>query len=82
MFDQNGILWALSTVVDADNDEQSGGFHRIDRFVDGRLEATRIFSFPKLKPEGICLYNPDRFLIVFDKDNENPVFCYIDVEEL
>ncbi|HEX9971567.1 MAG TPA: efflux RND transporter periplasmic adaptor subunit [bacterium] len=82
IFDQNGILWALSTIVDADKGDQSGGFHRINRFADGRLEATRIYSFPNLKPEGICLQNTERFLIVFDKDNENPVFCYIDAEGL
>ena len=82
IFDQNGILWALSTIVDAVKDDQSGGFHRINRFTDGRLEATRIFSFPGLKPEGICLQGTERFLIVFDKDNENPEFCYIDVEGL
>ncbi len=79
-FDQNGIMWALSTLVDVDEDNQSGGFHRINRFADGRLEATRIFSFPNLKPEGICLHGTERFLIVFDKDNDNPVFCYIDAE--
>ncbi len=82
MFDQNGRLWALSTIVDAGNDDQLGGFHRIDRIADGRLEATRIFSFPGLKPEGICLQGKERFLIVFDKDNENPVFCYVDTKGL
>lgn len=82
MFDQNGILWALSTLADAGNEDQLGGFHRIDRLADGRLEAKRIFIFPNLKPEGVCLHGSDRFLIVFDKDNENPVFCYIDVEKL
>lgn len=82
MFDQNGRLWALSTIVDAGNDDQLGGFHRIDRFADGKLQATRIFSFPGLKPEGICLQGKERFLIVFDKDNENPVFCYIDAKGL
>lgn len=82
MFDQNGRLWALSTIADAGNEDQLGGLHRIDRFADGRLEATRIFSFPKLKPEGICLPSSERFFIVFDKDNENPVFCYVEVKEL
>ncbi|MDZ7401945.1 MAG: efflux RND transporter periplasmic adaptor subunit, partial [candidate division KSB1 bacterium] len=82
MFDQNGRLWALSTIVDAKDDDQLGGFHRIDRFADGRLAATRIFSFPNLKPEGICWQGSERFLIVFDKDNENPVFCFVDVKEL
>jgi len=82
IFDQNGILWALSTIVDAGKDDQLGGFYRINRFADGRLEATHIFSFPNLKPEGICLQSTERFLIVFDKDNENPVFCYIDKERL
>lgn len=82
MFDQNGRMWALSTIVDASDKDQLGGLHRIDRFVDGRLEATRIFSFPNLKPEGVCLQGSERFLIVFDKDNENPVFCYVDVKGL
>ncbi|MCU0644645.1 MAG: efflux RND transporter periplasmic adaptor subunit, partial [bacterium] len=82
LFDQNGRLWALSTIADAGNDDQLGGLHRIDRFADGRLEATRIFSFPNLKPEGICLHGTERFLVVFDKDNENPFYCYIDTEGL
>ncbi len=82
MFDQNGRLWALSTIVDAGNDHQLGGLHRIDRFADGRLEATRIFSFPNLKPEGICQPGAEKFLIVFDLDNETPLFCNIDVEGL
>jgi multidrug resistance efflux pump len=82
MFDQNGRLWALSTIVDAGNDHQLGGLHRIDRFADGRLEATRIFNFPNLKPEGICQPGAEKFLIVFDLDNETPLFCNIDVEGL
>lgn len=82
MFDQNGRLWALSTIVDAGKDDQLGGFHRIDRFADGRLEANRIVSFPNLKPEGICLQGSKRFLIVFDKDNETPLFCNIDAKGL
>lgn len=82
MFDQNGRMWALSTIVAAGADDQLGGFHRIDRFADGRLEARPIFSFPNLKPEGICLQGSERFLIVFDKDNENPVFCYVDAKGL
>ncbi len=82
LFDQNGRLWALSTIVDAGKGDQLGGFHRIDRFADGRLEATQIFSFPGLKPEGICLHGAEQFLIVFDKDNENPFYCYIDAEGL
>jgi hypothetical protein len=82
MFDQNGILWVLSTIADAGKDDQLGGLHRINRFADGRLEATQIFSFPGLKPEGICLHGAERFLIVFDKDNENPFYCYIDAKGL
>ncbi len=82
LFDQNGRLWALSTIVDASDDHQLGGLHRIDRFADGRLEATRIFSFPHLKPEGICQQGAEKILIVFDLDNETPLFCTIDVEGL
>ncbi len=78
-FDQSGILWALSSVADVDNKDQLGGFHRINRFADGRLEAVRLFSFPGLKPEGVCLQGPTRFMIVFDKDDELPAFCYVDV---
>ncbi|MBN1350111.1 HlyD family efflux transporter periplasmic adaptor subunit [candidate division KSB1 bacterium] len=82
MFDQDGKLWALSSIVRADGSERFGGFYRINHFVDGRLEATRICSFPELKPEGICLKGAKRFMIVFDRDNENPQFCYIDAEGL
>ena len=82
MFDQKGMLWALSTISDVDDEDQLGGFHRIKRFADGRMEATQIFSFPGLKPEGICRQGSERFIIVFDKDQENPAFCYIDAEAL
>ena len=82
MFDPNGRLWALSAIPNAGKNDQLGGLHRIDRFADGRLEATRIVSFPNLKPEGICLHGSERFLIVFDMDNENPFYCYIDSEGL
>ena len=82
IFDHNGILWALSTIAGAETQDQLGGFHRINRFANGRLEATRIYSFPGLKPEGICIQNHKRFLITFDKDAETPSYCYIDMEEL
>ncbi len=81
-FDANGILWALSTIADADDDEQMGGFQRINRFADGRLEAIRLFSFPGLKPEGLCFQNAKHLMIVFDRDKEIPAFCLMDAEEL
>ncbi|UCE06655.1 MAG: efflux RND transporter periplasmic adaptor subunit [bacterium] len=81
-FDHNGKLWALSTIADVDEKDQLGGFHRINRFADERLEATCVFSFPGLKPEGICLQGTDRFIIVFDRDDENSAFCYVDAEKL
>ncbi len=82
IFDHKGRLWALSTIVGAEDDEQMGGFHRVDRFTDGHLESTRVFSFPGLKPEGICLRKTESFLIVFDQDNETPSFCTISAEDL
>ncbi|MBN2092273.1 efflux RND transporter periplasmic adaptor subunit [candidate division KSB1 bacterium] len=81
-FDDNGILWALSTIADADDDEQMGGFHRINRFADGRLEAVRLFNFPGLKPEGLCFQDARHLMIVFDRDKEIPAFCLVDAEEL
>ncbi|MBN1998351.1 efflux RND transporter periplasmic adaptor subunit [candidate division KSB1 bacterium] len=79
-FDQNNNLWILSTIVDAAKDGQLGSFFRIDRTADGRFETTRFFSFPGLKPEGICPNGPNRFLIAFDMDNENPLFCNVDIK--
>jgi len=78
--DQNGVMWLLSTIPDAGKDQQYGGFHRIDHFVDGQLKAQHIFSFPGLKSEGLCQLNAQRFLIVFDNDNEIPYYCYAKVE--
>ncbi len=82
LFDQDGVLWVLSTIPEAKKGEQHGGFHRIDCFKDGRLEAKRILSFPGLKPEGLCLKGSTQFLVVFDNDNETPTFCYIDKGQL
>jgi multidrug resistance efflux pump len=78
--DKSGVMWSLSTIPDADKNNQYGGFHRIDHFDDGRLEAQRIFSFPGLKPEGLCQLSEQQFLIVFDTDTEIPYFCYARVE--
>ena len=78
--DQNGVMWLLSTIPNAGKEQQIGGFHRIDHFTGGRLKAQRIFNFPGLKPEGLCQLNAQRFLIVFDNDNETPYFCYTKVE--
>jgi len=81
-FDPYGKLWALSTIPDADQKEQIGALHRIDRFADGRLEAKDIFYFPGLKPEGLCFQERTHLLIVFDKDNETPAYCFINPEQL
>jgi multidrug resistance efflux pump len=78
MFDSNGILWALSATVGNDRD-RTGGLHRIDRFEDGHLEATRIFNFPGFKPEGFCPNGAGGFLIVFDQDNDTPLFCSVNM---
>lgn len=81
-FDQNGILWALSTIPGAEGDDQNGGLHRISRFADGRLEAIRLCSFPGLKPEGLCQQGGKKFIIVFDNDNAIPALCVVHKEEL
>ncbi|MBU0713042.1 HlyD family secretion protein [bacterium] len=77
-FDQNGILWALSTIPNASKEKQLGSLHRIRRFADGHLEADRIYDFPNIKPEGLCHQNDGQMLIVFDNDDELPSFCTID----
>ncbi|MBN2011621.1 efflux RND transporter periplasmic adaptor subunit [candidate division KSB1 bacterium] len=82
MFDDQGTLWALSTIPNVDTNEQIGGLHRIKHFADGSLEATRIYEFPGLKPEGLCQRGPHQFTIVFDNDNETPAFCQVDMEAL
>ncbi len=81
-FNSDGVLWALSTIADAGKEAQMGGLHRINRFADGRLEAIRLFSFPGLKPEGLCFQDSKHLMIVFDKDNENPAFWVVDTEGL
>ncbi|MBN1893682.1 biotin/lipoyl-binding protein [bacterium] len=80
-FDADGNLFALSTIPDAGDEDQVGGFHRIDRFPDGRLEARLLRSFPKMKPEGLCSTGPGKFVIVTDRDNETPSFIALSIEE-
>jgi len=82
MFDQNGSLWALSTIPGAEGDDQIGGLHRINRFADGRLEAICLCSFPGSKPEGLCQQGDKKFIIIFDNDNAIPAFCVVNMEEL
>lgn len=82
LFDQHGVLWVLSTGLDQQESIGTGGMHRIDRSADGHLDAERIYAFPDLKPEGICIRGDDRFVIVFDNDNETPVFCHVNVKDL
>ena len=81
-FDQNGVLWALSTIPDADGENQTGGLHRINTFSDGHLEAIHMLDFPGKKPEGICSDRQNHLVIVFDADNNVPSFCHIDTEGL
>ena len=80
-FDPDGKLWALSTIPDAGEKDQIGALHRIDRFADGRLEAKTIYNFPGLKPEGLCFQNRSSLLIVFDKDNATPAYCFVNPEK-
>ena len=82
LFDNDGKLWALSTIANVDKQNQMGALYRIDRFTDGRLDAKLAANFPCMKPEGICLYGSDRFILVFDNDAECPEYCYINREEL
>jgi multidrug resistance efflux pump len=81
VFDNLGRLWALSTIAGVANKNQVGGIHRIDRFADGHLQATNLYNFPGLKPEGICVTESNHFLIVFDADEELPSYCLVEVEE-
>ncbi len=80
IFDQCGVMWALATIPDVHKDDRMGGLYRIDRSPDTRLEAKCISTFLGLKPEGLCLHDTDRFMVVFDNDNEIPLFCYVNVE--
>lgn len=82
IFDDNGVMWILSTIADAGQDEQQGGLHRINRFIDGRLEAKKIYTYPGLKPEGISLFGPAKFIIVIDNDDMTPAFHYIGRDNL
>lgn len=81
-FDQNGVLWALSTIPYADEDDQIGGLHRINFLANGQLKANQLLTFPGLKPEGICNAGKGRLIIVFDNDNKTPALCYVNTEEL
>ena len=81
-FDHNGRLWVLSTIPGAADKDQLGGLHRIDQFVNDRLEAVHFFSFPEKKPEGICFQNNNNLIIVFDADNKTPSFVSVAVEDL
>jgi multidrug resistance efflux pump len=80
-FDSGGTLFALSTLPDAGEEDQMGGFHLIHRFPDGRLEARLLRRFPGIKPEGLCSTGPGKFTLVTDRDNETPSFCTLSIEE-
>lgn len=80
--DPEGELWALSTIADVENSDQMGTFHCIKGFPDGKPAAEPIVRFPEMKPEGLCLNTARRFLIVMDRDNQTPLFCTVEVEDL
>ena len=65
----NGTLLALSTVPDAGDDKQCGGLYRVKRITDGILEVTPLLTFPKMKPEGLCVRDENHATIVFDTDD-------------
>ena len=81
MFDSQGKLWALSTIANVDNGDQMGQLVRIDRFSNGQLTARNMMNFPEIKPEGFCLQN-DELMIVFDRDQDTPAYCVLDIKEL
>ncbi|HDQ45778.1 MAG TPA: hypothetical protein ENN17_09830 [bacterium] len=80
--DGDGVMWALSAIPGAEPEEQTGGLHRIDRLADGRLAARRLLSFPGLKPEGLGLREERRAMIVFDRDQDVPLYAEVDLEAL
>ncbi|MBN2054575.1 hypothetical protein JW905_06620, partial [bacterium] len=78
-FDDSGRLWALSTVPGVEGDDQTGGFHRLERFADGAIRAATLREFPGLKPEGLCFLTDSEFMIVFDTGQGTPFFCRSEV---
>jgi len=80
--DPEGELWALSTIADVEFSDQMGTLHRIKHFSDGNPEAEMVIRFPEMKPEGVCLNPSGGLLIVMDRDDQTPMFCTVEVEDL
>ena len=69
-------LYALATVADVPEKSQIGAMFKLGFDHSGALQATRLFSFPELKAEGLCFPANDRVYIVFDTDDKSP-FLYL-----
>jgi len=79
-FDSNGRLLILSTIPHAPDSEQEGGCNLVDSFHEGMMKAKRLFSFPRLKPEGISQGPSGIFRIVFDAGEDIPFFVDVKVQ--
>jgi hypothetical protein len=77
--DEHNNLFALSTILKASNAEQVGGMYRLIKTDTDKLQTIPLFSFPQLKPEGICSLGDGHYTIVFDTDGAVPI-PYLSVE--
>lgn len=72
--DERGDLLALSTVPGASDQEQVGGMYRLRPSGSDRIDAMALYAFPGLKPEGLCALGKDQYTVVFDTDNQLPLY--------
>jgi multidrug resistance efflux pump len=76
--DERGELLVLSTVPNVSDEEQVGGMFRLRRTKSNAFEVAALFTFPQLKPEGLCALGNDQYTVVFDTDDKLP-FYYLNV---
>lgn len=74
--DKNGLLYALATIPDAGDGEQCGGLFHLVRENADTMRAVALYSFPSLKPEGLCLTDDDSFTVVIDSDDRSPYLFF------
>lgn len=74
--DEKGRLFALTTIAGAADDDQVGSLFQLTWDDSGAFRGDLLFTFPQLKPEGLCPLGGGLFTVVFDGD-DRPPFTYL-----
>ena len=67
------------TLVLAGTNFQGGALFHAKETTNGELSTMTLKSFPGLKPEGLCLSPDRRLVVVFDQQQNNPLWAQLEL---